>query len=56
MRQLRPDWPNDWRADVEADIELARVLNGLPARRCLRPDHRVGGEGAVGRLDALRRE
>lgn len=28
---LDPTFPTeDWRADVEADIELARVLNGLP--------------------------
>jgi hypothetical protein len=32
-RQLRPDWPSDWRTDIEADIELARVLNGLRAQR-----------------------
>jgi hypothetical protein len=27
---LSADFPGDWRRDVEADIELARVLNGLP--------------------------
>ena len=26
---LNPDFPSDWRKDVEADVELARVLNGL---------------------------
>jgi hypothetical protein len=29
-RALNPDFPSDWERDVEADIELARVLNGLP--------------------------
>jgi hypothetical protein len=29
-RLLNPDFPGDWEADIEADIELARVLNGLP--------------------------
>ncbi len=28
-RQMRPDFPTDWREDIQADIELARVLNGL---------------------------
>lgn len=32
-RQLRPEMPTDWREDVQADIELARVLNGIPGRR-----------------------
>jgi hypothetical protein len=31
-RQLNPTFPDDWAHDVEADIELARVLNGLPPR------------------------
>jgi len=31
-RQLSPGFPSDWREDVEADVELARVLNGLPGR------------------------
>ena len=31
-RQLNPDFPTDWREDVKADLELARVLNGLPPR------------------------
>ena len=31
-RALNPDFPTvDWEADVAADIELARVLNGLPS-------------------------
>jgi hypothetical protein len=32
-RQIDPVFPRDWEVDVEADIELARVLNGLPAER-----------------------
>ena len=28
-RRIRPDFPGDWREDVQADIEMARVLNGL---------------------------
>ena len=28
-QQLNPDFPTDWREDVKADIELARVLNGV---------------------------
>lgn len=31
-RALNPDFPGDWRADIEPDLELARVLNGLPRR------------------------
>ena len=31
-RALNPDFPHDWRADVEPDIALARALNGLPPR------------------------
>ena len=31
-RALNPDFPTrDWERDVAPDIELARVLNGLPA-------------------------
>ena len=30
-RLLNRDFPADWRHDVEADIELARVLHGLPS-------------------------
>jgi hypothetical protein len=30
-RALNPGFPDNWREDVEADIELARVLNGLAA-------------------------
>ena len=29
---LNEDFPGDWRNDVEADVELARVLNGLRSR------------------------
>lgn len=29
-RQLNSDFPSEWQADVAADVELARVLNGLP--------------------------
>lgn len=29
-RQLHPAFPSPWEADIAADIELARVLNGLP--------------------------
>lgn len=28
---LREDFPGDWREDIEPDLTLARVLNGLPA-------------------------
>jgi hypothetical protein len=28
-REINPDFPSDWRQDVKADIEMARVLNGL---------------------------
>ena len=31
-RRLNPAFPTDWREDVKADIELARVLNGLARR------------------------
>ncbi len=30
--RLQPAFPGDWREDVQADIELARVLNGLERR------------------------
>jgi len=29
-RALNPDFGTDWREDLEADIALARALNGLP--------------------------
>lgn len=29
-RRLNPEFPGNWEEDVKADIELARVLNGLP--------------------------
>ncbi len=29
-RRIQPEFPGDWREDVQADIEMARVLNGLP--------------------------
>jgi hypothetical protein len=28
-REVDPEFPGDWRTDIEADIRLARVLNGL---------------------------
>jgi hypothetical protein len=31
-RALNPDFPTDWHEDIKADLELARVLNGLPRR------------------------
>lgn len=31
-RRLNPTIADDWAHDIEADIELARVLNGLPPR------------------------
>lgn len=31
-RLVNPELPTDWREDVEPDITLARVLNGLPDR------------------------
>lgn len=30
-RKLNPDFPGDWEEDIQADLTLARVLNGLPA-------------------------
>lgn len=32
-RQMNPTFPGGWEQDVEPDIELARVLNGLPQER-----------------------
>jgi len=32
-RQMNPAFPGGWEQDVEPDIELARVLNGLPQER-----------------------
>jgi hypothetical protein len=29
-RALNPDFPGDWRTDVEPDLAVARALNGLP--------------------------
>ena len=29
-RELNPDFGRDWREDIEADIAVARALNGLP--------------------------
>ena len=29
-RKLNPDFPGPWEEDIAADLELARVLNGLP--------------------------
>ena len=29
-RALNPDFGSDWREDVEADIAVARAVNGLP--------------------------
>lgn len=31
-RALNPEFPGTWETDIEADLELARVLNGLPRR------------------------
>ena len=31
-RLLNPDFPGDWKQDVAADLELARVLNGVRGR------------------------
>jgi hypothetical protein len=30
-KHLDPDFPAAWLHDLDADLELARVLNGLPA-------------------------
>jgi hypothetical protein len=32
-REMNQSFPGDWERDIEADIELARVLNGLPDQR-----------------------
>ena len=29
-RSLNPDFPGDWRDDIDSDIAIARALNGLP--------------------------
>lgn len=29
-RLLNPDFGRDWRADLEADLAVARAVNGLP--------------------------
>jgi hypothetical protein len=29
-RALNPDFPTDWRDDLEPDFAIARALNGLP--------------------------
>ncbi len=29
-RRLNPEFPGDWRNDIDADLVLARILNGLP--------------------------
>jgi hypothetical protein len=31
-RLLNPDFPDDWRRDVAADLDVALAVNGLPAR------------------------
>jgi hypothetical protein len=31
-RALNPDFPGSWTNDIDADLELARVLNGFPSR------------------------
>ncbi len=28
--ELNPDFPGHWRSDIEPDLAIARVLNGLP--------------------------
>jgi hypothetical protein len=30
--KLNPDFPGRWQEDIEPDLELARVLNGLPSK------------------------
>jgi hypothetical protein len=32
-RKLNPDFPADWERDIQPDLVLARVLNGLPVER-----------------------
>lgn len=29
-RALNPDFPSDWREDIEPDLQVARGVNGLP--------------------------
>jgi hypothetical protein len=29
---LNPDFPGDWREDLEADLAIARAINGLPPK------------------------
>jgi hypothetical protein len=29
-RALNPDFPTDWRDDLEPDLRVARAVNGLP--------------------------
>jgi hypothetical protein len=29
---LNPDFPSDWREDLEADLAIARAINGLPPK------------------------
>lgn len=29
-RALNPDFPTDWRDDLEPDLQVARAVNGLP--------------------------
>jgi len=29
---LNPDFPTDWRDDLEADLAIARAINGLPPK------------------------
>lgn len=31
-RELNPDFGLDWREDLEADLAVARAVNGLPPR------------------------
>ncbi|MGH7572934.1 MAG: hypothetical protein ACREMK_13990 [Gemmatimonadota bacterium] len=31
-RELNPDFGADWREDLEADLAVARAVNGLPPR------------------------
>ncbi|MGH9222269.1 MAG: hypothetical protein ACRD2W_00345 [Acidimicrobiales bacterium] len=31
-RKLNPDFGADWREDLEADLAVARAVNGLPPR------------------------
>ena len=29
-KALNPDFPSDWRSDLDADFAVARAVNGLP--------------------------